>query len=213
MYAHHNTDLITQLRAALWAWRKHEKSTLTGLALVGRYVRKGFDEEEATYHVLQDALEALALEFPTHAQFLRKRFGKGVNMMELTRKESHSERALYLRQREAINHLAEVILRQEQAMARERRRLLANLPPATYNYLIGGDSKLNTLLPLFGEATPSIIVLSGIGGIALVRPHLPMRWYANWFSLLPMTVLLGSRLSRLPSRWAGELLPSQTVRH
>jgi hypothetical protein len=209
MYAHHNTDLITQLRAALWAWRKHEKSTLTGLALVGRYVREGFDEEEATYHVLQDALEALALESPKHAQFLTKRFGKGANMQELTRKESHSERALYLRQREAINHLAEVILRQEQAMARERRRLLANLPPATYNYLIGGDTKLNTLLPLFGEATPSIIVLSGIGGIGktslantLVRQLVLSATYDSfaWVEAQQATFSLGGRIITLSDR-------------
>lgn len=203
-------DLATQLRAALWSWRRNDGRMLRGLILVDRYVLAGHTESDATMLVIQDALEVLKHEAPTHAKFLDKRFGKGLGMAALTLNEAHSERALYLRQREAIDHLARVILNQEKQLNRERRRLLANLPTAPHTTLIGGQEKMASLLPMLSETNHSpIFVLSGMGGIgktslanALVRTLVVTGVYDRfgWVSAQQATFSLGGRIITLSDR-------------
>lgn len=206
-------DLARQIHTTLRSWRAESKklTPLRGLLLVEQRLFAGESEENATFTVLQNAMSELEQQAPERASLLRQRFEIGKKMQQVVRDETWSERSLYLKQREAIKHLADIIARQEKQLNQQRRNLLASrLPFPAYTQLVGAVPKLETLFELLRPDTPPyMIALSGMGGIgkttladALVRQLVLRGTYDRfaWVSAQQATFSLGGRIMKLSDR-------------
>ncbi len=206
-------DLARQIHTTLRSWRTESKklTPLRGLLLVEQRLFAGESEENATFTVLQNAMSELEQVAPERASLLRQRFEIGKKMQQVVRDETWSERSLYLKQREAIKHLADIISRQEKQLTQQRRNLLASrLPFPAYTQLVGAVPKLETLFDLLRpEEPPYMVALSGMGGIgkttladALVRQLVLRGTYDRfaWVSAQQATFSLGGRIMTLSDR-------------
>jgi hypothetical protein len=206
-------ELARQIHTTLRSWRAESKklTPLRGLLLVEQRLFAGESEENATFTVLQNAMSELEQQAPERASLLRQRFEIGKKMQQVVRDETWSERSLYLKQREAIKHLADIIARQEKQLTQQRRNLLASrLPFPAYTQLVGAVPKLETLFELLRPDTPPFMVaLSGMGGIgkttladALVRQLVLRGTYDRfaWVSAQQAVFSLGGRIMTLSDR-------------
>jgi hypothetical protein len=120
--------------------------------------------------VLEQAIERLTATRPHLAALLRARFCEGKTISELAYELHRSQSGLYVRQREAVNHLAAILRQMDQTAARQPSATLArlrrNLPGPTYVRLFGVEQPLIRLQSfLHDPGGPRLISLEGLGGL------------------------------------------------
>ncbi len=163
------SDLSIQLHNALKLWHKDPAhgSPIAHLTLVQRGLAAGYNLRQATNQALLDGLEALQMDFATDAQLLRKRFLDDKPAFAVANELNMAEATLFKAQRRALDRLAEVIQRLEQAAnINLTARAVARLPQAPYSYLIGVEPYVERLSAVLQAADmPALVALQGMGGI------------------------------------------------
>lgn len=166
---HSPTIQSTQVHDALRSWDKDtgQESPLHHLYLFQRAQREGDSQRQATNRILMRALDHLQGLHPLSATLLRLRYLEEHGVRAVANRFNMAESTVYLRQREALERLAEVIHQLEEELLAERRGALSSrLEPASYSKLIGVEEPLTTLRALLTQAEqPWIISLEGMGGM------------------------------------------------
>lgn len=160
--------LYKDLHHALKDWAKTDlPSPLIYLSLYQSYQRQGLSPRDATQQLFATALDGLAVQYPLHAQLLKQRFEAGQSIQQVANLLNLAPSTVFLKQREAISHLAEVIREMEHAHLLAREKLLARrLPPPSPLQIVGVDTVLVQLLNELGRSdAPWIICIEGMGGI------------------------------------------------
>lgn len=126
----------------------------------------------AAHAVLDEALDRLAQSSPRLAELLAEHFVQGKTAYAVARELSLSERAFFLKQKQAVAALAGLIWEAEQAarctgpLTEAQRAALESVPPPTFSRLFGVDSKLAQLRDfLRAEASHWLVAIDGMGGI------------------------------------------------
>lgn len=162
-------DLSIQLHDALKLWHKDPShgSPLAHLTLVQQGLAAGYNLRQATNQALLDGLEALQVDFAADALLLRKRFLDDRPAFAVANELNMAEATLFKAQRRALDRLAEVMQRLEQAAgATFTARAGSRLPQAPYSYLIGVEPHVERLSAVLQAADmPALVALQGMGGI------------------------------------------------
>ncbi|MBN1995407.1 MAG: hypothetical protein JW953_22150 [Anaerolineae bacterium] len=200
-------DVYSALK--LWHEAGTEISPLNYLYLFQQArLKSGGNAHQATNQLLFEALETMAIEYPTEAGLLRKRFLDGQVMYTVANWLNVGESTAYRKQQEAIERLALILQNQEtQARAEYRARLEKRLKLPLAVELIGVETHLDTLVEVLTLPTPPwLISIEGLGGIgktalanALVRqPDLSARFYdIAWVSAKQQELLPGIGLAQI----------------
>lgn len=122
---------------------------------------------QATYEVLEEALERLAGQDETGARVLRARFYDGDITRQVAARLHASPDQVNRWQRAAIENLTALLMASEMKRREERTRLvLEGLPAAPYVRLFGFQALQSEIAgQLLRRGEPMVIALSGIGGI------------------------------------------------
>lgn len=117
--------------------------------------------------MILNGLQVLEVERPEDASLLRKHFIDEQTVAQIANQLNISKELVYKKQRQAIEHLTEVLSDMEQETTAQRQRALEKqLNPPTYQELIGVEEHLGHLKDiLVSPAPPWIVSISGIGGI------------------------------------------------
>ena len=162
-------DFIASVHEALRLWAKDPSvgSPLADLMLIRQETKNGSNIRRATNQVLLAALKRLAAEYEPDAALLRARFLDGKMIATIANEHNVAEVTIYKMQRRALERLAATLYAMEQQAVRESRsRLMAHLPPATYDRLFGVEATLETLRRLLLAADgPRLVSIEGLGGI------------------------------------------------
>ena len=168
------TDLIHR---ALRAY--HDDATLSQLApladlrLVQAQSCQGLhlSAGAAARAVLDAGLDRLAGSDPQAGELLMRRFVHQQPIAHIAREQDYSERALFLKQKQAIATLAAHIWQAEEALAgaplsETQQAALDSLPPPTFSRLFGVAGPLCELKAFLrtADAAP-LVALEGMGGI------------------------------------------------
>ena len=150
----HSDNNVTSSLATLYLFRKLRSAT-------GRTVR------HVSNQLLLNALEVLEQRAQHDVHFLQRRF---LDQWPINRLANHfnvAESTIYIMQREAIEHLTEVLHEQEQrAVAEQEQRLRQRLEMPTYFEPVGITETVETLLTkLHAPQSPWLVVIEGLGGI------------------------------------------------
>lgn len=151
----------------MWHKGSSKGSPLDDLALFNQLRNQEHSIRRATNQVLFDGLEALQTEHPKHTNFLRQRFIDGRSIQEMANEHNIGHTMAHKIQREALDHLTEVLSDMErQATAEREKELAKRLPPATYQNLQGAEEHLKQLKDAFICSELSFLAsICGIGGI------------------------------------------------
>lgn len=121
--------------------------------------------------VLDAGLDHLAGSDPQAAELLMRRFVHQQPIAHLAREHDYSERALFLKQRQALAALAAYIWQAEETLAdaplsETRQAALDSLPPPTFSRLFGVAGRRCELKAFLRAADAAYLVaLDGMGGI------------------------------------------------
>lgn len=163
------TKLQDDLHMALKLWHQPNTNStpLNDLFFFRQTRRKTNNIRQATNQVVLAALQALENEHSQLAHFLRLRFLDELKMSHVANQLNIAEGTAYRRQREAINQLAESLLKLEHQIRNEYQARLENrlnLPHQTD--LVGVTPHLQTLLnKLTAPGPPWLLTIEGLGGI------------------------------------------------
>ncbi|HSN73786.1 MAG TPA: NB-ARC domain-containing protein [Anaerolineae bacterium] len=165
------------LQQALRAYRHDDRlAALPGLAdlhlvRAQRRCQPG-DTAMAIRSVLGRGLERLAQSDSTGADLLSRRFVQGQTAVAIAHALGYSESAIWIRQRQAISSLAQIILEAESEASQAavwdeaRQAALDSLPPPTFTRLFGVDAPLASLAAFLSDpASHWLVALEGMGGI------------------------------------------------
>lgn len=166
-----------------------DKLTLTRTRRKSLLSDKPYAGQLVVNDILFTAIKALSEEDEQAAEILQERFLNKKKVQAVTNKlnflnQDQTKRA----QRNAIEHLTHILLKQEMAFRQAQIHTIeSQLPPPPYNQsgLFGVEDSLATLTTqLLVETVPWVIVITGIGGIgktsladALLRCVIPYFQY------------------------------------
>ena len=174
-----NIDVIspTQVLEALRLW--HGGDT-TSWPLAQLRLTSQIHQQHETYSSLADAglsaqnrailslgLKELKKESPEAEELLRARFEHRRDVISVANSLNISEPTVYYRQRQAIQHLTEILRQMEiTASADWHRRMTARLELQTYSQLIGSEKPRTALFQaLINNNNHFIVAIDGLGGI------------------------------------------------
>lgn len=221
------TLLQTQVHDALRAWDKDtgQPSPLSDLYLFRRAQREGESQRQITNRILMQALDHLQGLYPQAATLLRLRYIEEQAVRSVANRFNMAESTVYLKQREALERLVEVIYYLEEELLTARRVALGSrLEPSSYSMLVGVENSLDTLLTLLAQPdAPWIIALEGMGGMgktsladALIRhPTSSMAFYDfGWVSAQQSVFNLGGSIdaAMLPAALTTDAMVEALVR-
>jgi hypothetical protein len=128
-----------------------------------------FDTGPAAHNraVLNLGLAELHASAPDAERLLRERFEQRQDVLALANTLNIAESSIYYRQRQAINQLAEILIKLEDHASNEwRERMTARLGLRSYVELVGVDTPRRTLVEaLVNKEDHHIVTLDGLGGI------------------------------------------------
>ncbi|MFN8458783.1 MAG: NB-ARC domain-containing protein [Anaerolineae bacterium] len=163
--------LEEDIHQAFKTWHETKKTTCSPLDYLQIFqqirLTTRSTPRQATNQLLLNALEILALEYPTEAELLRKRFVDGLVIHVLAKQLNMSEATVYRKQQEALKHLALTVLTLEHQARSEHQINLEKqwrLPPEST--LFGQGEPLRSLLSnIVAIGSPWILSIEGPGGI------------------------------------------------
>lgn len=158
-------DLHTALR--LWHRDDSDASPLDYLLLYRQRRSQVGSSRQATNEILHEGLASLALRFPDSAAMLRVRFLDHQLAHAVANQLNVAESTVYALQKEALDRLAEAVLRlEQQSRATRQGRVESRLEPPSHGELVGIDRHLENLSrTLVTAGPPYLISVEGIGGI------------------------------------------------
>ncbi len=163
------SKLSDDLHTALRLWHRDDSgaSPLDYLLLYRQRRSQVGSSRQATNEVLHEGLASLALRFPDSAAVLRSRFLDHQLAHAVANQLNVAESTVYALQKEALDRLAESVLRlEQQARATRQGRVESRLEPRSHGELVGIGPHLETLSRiLVTTGPPYLISLEGIGGI------------------------------------------------
>ncbi len=117
--------------------------------------------------LLLTGLEQLQAQDERAAQLIRTRFLDCRSVTQAAHQRNVAESTIFALQRRATEQLSEILLREDAACyADQQTRMLQRLELLNHEYLVGVESSLTALLPLFQpDGSPWLIVLEGRAGI------------------------------------------------
>lgn len=161
--------LKDQVHDALSLWHK---GSLAGSPLADLLIYRLAQSEESSVRrisnqLLLDAITRLERGDAQAAAILRLRFADDQSAQIVANRLNVSEGHVFKKQREAIDHLAEILMGEELAARSERQaHLLMRLELPTYTTLFGVDSAMDGLAELLIQPGPPwFVAVEGIGGI------------------------------------------------
>lgn len=164
-----SSTLEKMLHTALRQWHKGSPSIspLNKLYLFQQIQSETDNTRQTTNKLILDTLKLMGENQGQYAQLLRLRFLDQMKMVAVANRLNIAEGTAYKLQKQAISHLAALVLKLENEARNEcqvalERRL--TLPPNVH--LVGVDNHLNTLLELLAlPGSPWLISIEGLGGI------------------------------------------------
>ncbi len=159
-----------QVRQAFKHWHSDNSmtNTLDMLYLFRKLMSEtGRNPRHVTNQLLLNALGVLEQTSQEDVQFLQRRF---LDQWPISRLANHfnvAESTIYLMQREAVQHLAEILHELEQtAVAAQKQRLRQRLETPTYLEPVGiTDAVAALLTKLRAPQPPWLVAIEGLGGI------------------------------------------------
>lgn len=151
-----------------WSGNFNNTSPLANLCLFRKALREERSTpKQITNRILLNALEVLEVSYSQEAKLLKLRFLDHQIMGQLANQLNISESHLYVWQRQALEHLAEVVRDMEvQALNEQRTILEQRVDTPSYTQLVGVESHLDYLTQVLASPNPPWIVsIEGIGGI------------------------------------------------
>ena len=117
--------------------------------------------------ILNVGLALLKARSPESEELLRERFEHGREVLAVANRLNVSESSLFYKQRQAINHLAEILISLEDKAGYEwQQRMESRLSLPSYTDLVGVTKPHQALLnALLNKTDHSILAIDGIGGI------------------------------------------------
>lgn len=159
-------DVLTALKT----WQNPNQET-PPLRYLQRYrlliQNTGNDTQKATNQLLSNALGELAVNQADEAELLRRRFLDGMPVHAVANRLNIAEATAYRKQKDALKHLAQILLAEETHLRNVRRNTWQNrLEPSTYVNLTGVDSYLSRLTDTLTTSEPPwIVAVEGLGGL------------------------------------------------
>ena len=117
--------------------------------------------------ILESAVTALAARNPAAAELLRQRFQEKMTVKWVATEQRYFPETVYRQQKAAEIQLCEILIEQEvEKHTQQLRTLEFEMPAPSYRELFGvADMQGKILRQLTDQDGPSVIVLSGIGGV------------------------------------------------
>ncbi len=163
------SKLSDDLHTALKLWHRDDAGTspIDYLLLFCQRRSQVGSSRQATNEVVHEGLTSLALRFPDSAALLRLRFLDHQLAHAMANQLNVAESTVYALQKEALDRLAEVVLRLEKQTRATRQVKVDNrLEPPNHGELVGIDRHIEHLSQiLITPGPPYLISLEGIGGI------------------------------------------------
>lgn len=161
------SDLAKRVRDSLRAW--HDPTPDSPLAHL-HLVRRQPGPEDPHFKVnriLMTLIGELETSAPALAQILRLRFWEREDGFKVANQLNLAHSTINRKQRQAIEAVAELLLRAEQTAQNENRsRVESVLEPPTYAQLFGAERVIGEILALLsGNGPPWMALLQGMGGV------------------------------------------------
>ncbi|MCB0182959.1 MAG: AAA family ATPase [Caldilineaceae bacterium] len=123
--------------------------------------------QQATNHILKQALERLALDHEEYASVLQSRYIDNEKVESAAGRMNISDATFHRKRNEALPLLTEAVLRiDREAMLKYRTQMEARLAPSSYTQYFGREKVAGVLIDLLNQQTaPWIATVIGMGGI------------------------------------------------
>jgi hypothetical protein len=161
--------LYEMIHTALSLWHKSsaDGDPLAELVLYQQVRARHDSVRSATNQLLSDLIAELSEHAEEDAKILRLRYAENLSAQNVAQRLNMSDGNVFKRQREAIEHLAQIVLDHETSLrARSQERFQSVLPAATYSVLFGVVQAIAALTGILTQMeAPWLISLEGIGGI------------------------------------------------
>lgn len=117
--------------------------------------------------ILSLGLNELQKTAPEAEELLRSRFEHRRDVLALSNSLNVSESSLYYRQRQAVKHLTDILIKLEAQASRDwRETMTGRLDIQSYTQLVGVEKTRNALIKaLLAEDEHFIVAIDGLGGI------------------------------------------------
>lgn len=117
--------------------------------------------------ILNVGLEQMRVVNAESEELLRQRYEHRQDVMVVANRMNLSRSTVFYRQRQAVNHLTEILNQLERDASLEwRERMIARLEVSTYTELVGIDESHDVLInALLNEKEHFIIAIDGLGGL------------------------------------------------
>ncbi|MBX3001803.1 MAG: hypothetical protein KF893_24980, partial [Caldilineaceae bacterium] len=162
-------QLRERLHHALTLWHKGngDGAPLEEFLLYQRAYADQRSVRRATNQILTGLIAQLAEQIPEEATILRLRFAEEESAQAVANRLSLSEGNIFKKQREAIEHLADILCDlEERARAELQSRYWQRIEPASYSALFGVEAAQARLIEILTDPNPPwLISIEGIGGI------------------------------------------------
>lgn len=164
------TQLTKDIKRCLTDWHKVSPATSPiGYLYIYRHAQalNHLNVRRATNHVLLNGIQQLKENYVDEAQVLERRYLDSLSVNDLANEMNIADSTLYVIQRTAIEHLAEIIEELENEFSRNQKsNLSSRLEASSYVNLVGGTDKIQQIIQLVERAEPPwILSLEGIGGL------------------------------------------------
>jgi hypothetical protein len=158
---------LTHNALSLWHKGNADGNPLGDLLLYHQAYDHHKSVRGATNAVLRRSIAHLEKQLPEEATILQLRFDQELSAQMVATRLSMSEGNVFKKQREAIEHLADILLSLEETARAERQSdYTRRIEPATYTTLFGVGAALTSLVDVLAKAEPPwLISIEGIGGI------------------------------------------------
>lgn len=151
-----------------WHLEGGDSSPLQGTFLFRQLYSQGADSgHQVGNRLLLQALQLLEEQFPQEALLLRRSYVNNELDRTLVQDLNIGESTLYRRKDAAVARLTQIVVEMEQAAVEAyRSTMLDRIESASYTHLVGIETHLARLSPVFtSQDSPWLVAFSGMGGI------------------------------------------------